>query len=223
MPPLPAAAGVLKVSIPLTIDSDTAALNRFYVHYAGSAPTSADASTFAQGVEAAWGADLAPLHNTLVHQQLVQVEDLSSSTGAVGIGTTPHVGTRAGDVLTGGVCAIVEFKINRRYRGGKPKVFLPAGIRSDIQSMQTWNNTFIAALQSGWAAFMAGVLSSGWTGASTLTHVNVSYYSGFTVVTDPTTHRARNKPTLRGTPTVDTVVAYGIETGIGSQRRRNMV
>jgi hypothetical protein len=51
--------------------------------------------------------------------------------------------------------------------------------------------------------------------------VNVSYYNGFTVVTNPTTGRARNVPTLRGTPVVDTVTGIVARVQVGSQRRRN--
>jgi hypothetical protein len=118
---------------------------------------------------------------------------------------------------------MIQFNIARRYRGGKPKIFLPAGVAADISNTNTWGSTFLATANTDWAAFAAAVLAAGWTGAGTLTHVNVSYYTGFTVVTNPVTHRARNVPTLRGAPVVDTVISYAAEVDIASQRRRNLV
>jgi hypothetical protein len=69
-------------------------------------------------------------------------------------------------------------------------------------------------------AFFAALEAAVWSGASSLAQVNVSYYKGFTVVTSPTTGRARNVPTLRSAPVVDAVTAQAVRTSIGTQRRR---
>jgi hypothetical protein len=223
MPALPAAPGVLKITVPMTLEGDPFALNRFFFHYDGTAPTPTQLATFADVVSTAWGARLATLANANVTQQTVNVEDLSSSTGAVANGSTTHVGTRTGAPIAAGSCVMIQFLIARRYRGGKPKIFLPFGVAADLTGSSTWGATFLGNVATGWGQFIADISAAMWTGSLTIKHVNVSYYEGFTVVTNPITHRARNVPTLRGAPVVDTVVGYGTENSVASQRRRNQV
>jgi hypothetical protein len=207
----------------LQVGGDLSALNRIFLHYTGTAPTPAQMITFADAVSSAWAAQLQALHGTNINQLPIQCEDLSSATGAVGVGTTSHTGTRAGVVIPAATALMIQFFIARRYRGGKPKVFLPAGTQPDLGSNQSWASAFVTAAASDWGTFITQLTTSGWTGAGTITHVNVSYYSGFTVVTNPITHRARNVPTPRGAPVVDPVISYGVEVGLASQRRRNQV
>lgn len=223
MPALPAAAGVVKVTIPYTTLASASALSRFYIHYTGTPPTPGNLATFCDAVSAAWGTDIAPLTYSLITQQVITAEDLSSATGAVSAGTTTHPGSRSGHPLASGTAAITEFVIARRYRGGKPRMFLPCGVSEDMVASGIWGPTFLAAMGTGWSAFIAAVIGAGWAAAGTVTHANVSYYNGFTSVQNPITHRWKNVPTLRGTPLVDTVISYRQETGMGSQRRRNNV
>jgi len=223
VPALPPAPGIVKVTIPYTLLSSSSALNRFYIHYTGTPPTSGNLATFCDAVSAAWNTDLAPLCYSLITQQVVAAEDLSTATGAVAVGTTTHTGTRSGHPFASGTATIVEFKIARRYRGGKPKIFLPAGVSEDMVASGVWGGTYVSSVATDWAAFIAAVIGAGWAGAGTVTHANVSYYNGFTSVQNPITHRWKNVPTLRGTPLVDTVTSYGVEAGMGSQRRRNNV
>ena len=223
MPALPAVPGVIRVTIPFKYGGDTSCLNRLYIHYAGTAPTPAQLQTFADSVSTAWGAQIKSLCTGDVVQNPIQCTDLSSSTGAVASGTTSNTGTRAGAGNPAGIACMIQFLIARRYRGGKPKVFLPAGVAPDILTPQTWTAAFLTAVTNQWATFIADILIAGWAAAGTLTHVNVSYYAGNTPVQNPITHRWRNVPTLRGAPVVDPVLGYSTETGIASQRRRNMV
>jgi len=220
MPALPAAPGVVRVNLQLKVGDDNSALNRFYIHYSGTAPTAAQLSTFSGAVGTAWAGNLAAIHAQDKTLTAVQCEDLSSSTGAVGFDSTSHVGTHGASGITGATCGQINFLIARRYRGGKPKIFLPVGNTGDTAGMQKWTGAFITSMFNDWTAFMTAVLAAGWAAAGTLEHVNVSYFSGFTVVTNPITHRARNVPTVRGAPVVDAVIAYGIEDTMATQRRR---
>jgi hypothetical protein len=153
----------------------------------------------------------------------VAAEDLSSATGAVAVGTITNAGSRAGGAIAPGTSLMIQFLIARRYRGGKPKIFLPLGVSSDITAGAVWASALLSSTITGWNAMIASIVAAGWTAAGTLSQVSVSYYNGFTVVTNPVTHRARNVPTLRVAPTVDTVTGISVETELASQRRRNYV
>jgi hypothetical protein len=221
MPALPAAPGVIRTTLDFTVGPDTAALCRFFIHYGGTAPTGANLTTLAGVIDAAWGAQFNGLVTSDSALLAVELEDLSSSTGALGENDTEQFGSNGGAPLPAASAFIIGFSIARRYRGGKPKIFLPIGVSSSIGSNMKWTAAFIASAASAWNNFIAASVASPWTGGGPLTHVNVSYYSGFTVVTNPITHRARNVPTLRGAPVVDAVTGYTTEFNMGAQRRRN--
>jgi hypothetical protein len=223
MPALPAAAGVVRVTLPYKTPRSTQSLSRFFIHYTGTAPTPAQLQTFCDSVATALATEFGPLMTGLNSFLPVQAEDLSTATGAVATGTTTNAGSRSGGAIAPGTSLMIQFLIARRYRGGKPKIFLPLGVSSDITSGSVWASAFLSSCITGWNAMIASIVAAGWTAAGTLTQVNVSYYSGFTVVTNPITHRARNVPTVRGTPIVDPVTGISVETELASQRRRNYV
>lgn len=223
MPALPAAPGVVRLTLPYKTPRSTASLSRFFVHYTGTAPTAAQLGTYCDAVASALATQFGPLMSGLNSFLPVQGEDLSTATGAVASGTTTNAGSRAGGAIAPGTALMLQFLIARRYRGGKPKIFLPLGVSADITAGGVWAPALLASSTTGWSAFITSIVAAGWTAAGTITQVAVSYYAGFSVVTNPISHRARNVPTLRGTPTVDTVTGVNSETELASQRRRNYV
>jgi hypothetical protein len=221
VPPLPSVSGVIRVAVTGIYGSSNTVVSRFFVHYSGTAPTNAQLNTFCAAVRATHVTNVKPLSGGQWELTEVVAEDLSSATGAVGLWAGADGGSRAGSPLAASTAMVIAYQIARRYRGGHPRGYWPLGVSGDLTGAQEWSSTFQTAVNTGMAAFFAGVLAAGWTGAGTLTHVNVSYFSGFTVVTSPTTGRARNVPTLRGSAIVDTVLGYSARHVPGSQRRRN--
>jgi hypothetical protein len=220
MPALPAASKVLRVALSGIGTSPEVWLTRFYIQYTGTAPTAAQLATFDGAISTAYNTNIKPLVNTGTRLTQIASTDLSSSTGAVDVSTVSILGTRAGDTLPAQVCTVVSYTIARRYRGGHPRGYWPLGVFADQQSAVSWSSTFLTAVNTGVNALFTAIAAAGWTGAGTLSQVNVSYYSGFTVVTNPTTHRARNVPTVRVSPVIDPVTAIHAQASIGTQRRR---
>lgn len=220
MPALPTIPNVLRVDWLWDDGTDTSVSTREFYRYSGGPPTSADCLTMAadiysaqSGCKGAWDA------STLLAG--TRVTDLSSDTG----GTAEHIqstaGIRDGSGLPAGTCVLVNYLISRRYRGGKPRSYFPWGVDSDVVSRQAWASGLVTEVSSVLATYFAVVIGET-AGSTTITgHVNVSYYNGFTVITSPTTHRARNVPTLRTTPVVDNITSFGMSSRIASQRRRN--
>jgi hypothetical protein len=223
MPALPSVPKVIKVTLPFKLTTDPNALSRFFVQYSGTAPTPIQLQTFCDAVATSEATEFGPLMSGLYTMEPVTAEDLSSPSAAVASGTISNAGSRAGGAIAPGTALMIQFLIARRYRGGKPKIFLPLGVTTDITAGGVWAGAFLTSAGTGWAAFETAIAAAGWTGAGTLQQVNVSYYQGFTVVTNPVTHRSRNVPTLRGAPVVDPVFSIGVEQGLASQRRRNAV
>jgi hypothetical protein len=220
MPALPSVPKVVRVTVKQTLQEDTDVLNRFFIQYTGTAPTSTDLNTFCGATSAAWGTHMSPEQNTNISVTEVLAEDLSSPSGAVGTSSLAQPGTRSGVTLTAAVCFVLKLTIARRYRGGHPRTYLWVGSETDIATVQSWKATFAAEVEAAWVAFISELASSVWTGGGSIQQVNVSYYAGFHNFTFPS-GRTRPIPTLRSTPVVDVVSAISGNLHIGSQRRRN--
>lgn len=203
--------------------SDAADLDvqvRLYIQYSGTAPTNANLSTFAAACAAQWNTDLAGSHCTVVALTGVNVEDLTSATSAIGSWSGSHSGTTATPALPASVAALVNMKVARRYRGGKPRSYWPAGASGNVGTAQTWSSGFQTAWNTDYNAFIAGILAAPWSGATLPSVVNVSYYKGFTPFETPS-GRYKNIPTLRaGGPVVDPILSFTLNSKFGSQRRR---
>lgn len=196
-------------------------LTRFYTQYTGTAPTNAQLTTFDASIATAYTANLRALCDAPCVLTQIESADLSSATGAVDTSAVSIAGTRAtANALPAQVCMVNSYEISRRYRGGHPRGYWRQGVPADLATDQTWAAAFISAVNTGMSAFYTAIAAAGWTAAGTLTHVNVSYYNGFTVVINPITGRARNVPTLRVSPVIDTVSSVVARTSIGTQRRR---
>lgn len=221
MPALPNVASCLRVALGFTLSPSTPALSRFYFQYGGTAPTVGQLSTFNASIATAFTSDLKALCGTGCELTQIETTDLTSPTGAQAVTAEAITGTRTGATNSNDLCFVTSYEINRRYRGGHPRGYWPFGTASDIAAgNKTWAGATVTAVNTGMASFMAAIAAAGWTGAGTLQQVNVSYYKGFTVVTSPTTGRARNVPTLRATPVQDVVQSIATKSSIGVQRRR---
>lgn len=220
MPALPDVPNVLRTDFQWSFFASKQFITRLFWRYSGPAPSAADAVALAAdvygvmaGEDALWGAE--------TELTGVKVTDLSSSTGGQGEHAQSTAGTRGSSGNAGATALLMNYVIGRRYRGGKPRSYLPWFIDPDLENPFSWKAASLTEADSAFTAVTAGVIGSE-SGTTTITaHVNVSYYAGFTVVTNPVTHRARNVPTLRPEPLVDTILSFGAAVAPASQRRRN--
>jgi hypothetical protein len=193
--------------------------NRFYLSYSGSAPTGANCATLASDVESQWATHLAPLASAAWALTEVDVLDIATNSGLSGQWTGSTDGTRSGTQLPTQVATNVEFGISRRYRGGKPRMYLPPGNSADSANDNVWGSGFISGVNTGVAAFFSGIEGLSVGSMGTLQHVNLSYYKGFTNITN-SSGRERAVPTYRATALHDNVVNYSCKASMGSQKRR---
>jgi hypothetical protein len=223
MPALPDVPGVLAVVLHYNDNADVNAITRQYFSYVGSAPSPAQCVTIAEDIGAAWGTHLAALFGEGGGLAKVQVTDLTSPTSGQGEYPSNIAGTRSGSILPNAVALLMNGQIARRYRGGKPRQYLPAGVASDIATGGAWAAEFTTAAATDYPAFISeceGIV----VGATTLDEsVNVSYYEGFVSSQNPVTLRWRTIPKVRpGGAQVDQITSWIPNGKPASQRRRNL-
>lgn len=193
---------------------------KWFFRYSGGAPDATACTALASDIFTAmateddqWGSD--------VHLTNVIVTDLSSVTGGQGEESSDAPGGKEPGALSMATALLINYKISRRYRGGKPRSYLPWLVETDLTNRRSWNPAAVAIAEGRLSTIFASIIGAS-SGSTTITeHVNISYFEGFTVVTNPTTGRARNVSTRRGTPIVDAVTGFAGSTRPASQRRRN--
>lgn len=219
MPALPNVPSVIRLSFQHSTGGIPAYVH-WFMKYSGTAPAQADITAVANSAKSAWTTNFAGLCHPNLSLTVVQATDLSSASGAQGVSTGSVAGSRTGGPLTANDCCLINLKMARRYRGGKPRQYWPFGTDSDVLDPQHWTSTFTSAVSTGWNAVNSALAAITWAGGNMVLAVNVSYYQGFTVVTSPTTGRARNVPKPRATPLVDNITSASIQSRIATQRRR---
>lgn len=217
-PPLPASPCV-RVRLDYTQSDAFLAGSRFYLSYSGSAPTASNCATLASDIATAWGTELAPQ----IHQDFalteVDVLDIATNAGASGQHTGSSSGGLTGTAIPTQVAVNIEYNILRRYRGGKPRMFVPPPDTTKILNPSTWNGTFVTAMNTAIAGFFSTIEALDIGSMGTLAHVNLSYYQGFKNITN-SSGRERAVPQYRTEALLDTVQGYSTKGVMGSQKRR---
>lgn len=217
-PPLPASP-CLRVKLDYNQTDGFEAGSRFYLSYAGAAPTAGNCVTLAGDVAAAWATHMSSAIDSTFTLVEVDVLDIASLTGASGTFSGTDAGGDTSGTIPAQCAANVEFNISRRYRGGKPRIYWPPPGTSELENAGQWSDSYVTGLNTDTAAFFNEItaLSIGAMGA--LAHVNLSYYSGFKNITN-SSGRERAVPTYRDTALVDVITGYAAKKTIGSQKRR---
>lgn len=217
MPALPSPGAIVKLTIDWGVEADTLAQTVHYFQYGGGAPSAGTLSTIANTAVANGATHFQALASNFVGMISATARDLSSAMGNESTAGTSWSGTRGTDLTPPAAAAVVSHSISRHYRGGHPRTYLPLGVAADIATTGLWSTGFVAAVDTGWGAWVASMAGVG--GITNI--VNVSYYGPPNRIITGSTGRVRTVSTVRGTPIVDLITGHVTRRAIGSQRRRN--
>jgi len=193
--------------------------NRLYFSYTGSAPSGANCTTLASDIADAWNTNLASAVDAGYALNEVDVLDIATDSGLSGQWSGSHAGTDTSGQLPVQTAQNIEFGIGRRYRGGKPRMFLPPAGIDALHDQATWDSAHLGVVNTAVTAFFAEIEALSIGSMGTLKHVNLSYFKGFTNITN-SSGRERAVPTYRATALHDDITGYFMKAVIGSQRRR---
>lgn len=203
--PLPAVPGVVKSQFKWTVGTNPAVYSHVFWLYDGLAPTGPQLDTFATAIKTAYDTNLKTMFRANVPLTAVITEDLSTTLTPHGQWLGSVAGTRASGDIPAEVCALLNLRISRRYRGGKPRLYLPAGNSVDAATAMTWSGSFVTAMNAAWTAFHTGVIGLLVGSGHVLDQVSISYF---------------NAGGMRSVPFIDGVLSWSTNPLYSSQRRR---
>lgn len=220
MPALQPVANHVKAQLHWTDGSDTGVTTSLYYRYTGGAPDVADCLSLASDIFTAAG-NLA----NLCHESRVltgcRVTDLSTDTGGDATHSGTTTGALTGDLVPASACVLINFSIPRRYRGGKPRIYIPGGDSETMETAQQWTSGFVTSATGSWSAFNNAVVGSSSGTTDLVSHASISYYEFFTATKNPVTGRYKNTPNPRTPPLPSDITTFSVNSRIASQRRRN--
>lgn len=198
----------------------TTGFHLFYTYGTTSAPPSvAQLNALSAAVDNAYAARLSTFAHSSVSLTGAIATDLSSLTANQGswAGSTP--GGRAGTELPANCCTLINAHIQRRYRGGKPRVYPPFGVAGDLLNAQQFTATFLAALSAAWTNYISDLSTAVNAFGTGSGPVNINYFHKGEWINDdngiPRWHPGRVTP-----PGVDPITGWTVSALVGSQRRR---
>lgn len=218
MTELPVVPNVLKVRFNHTYGTEVNTGWSLHMQYT-NAPTQAQLDGLCTASGNSWNSHLAPSHNPAVTLTSVEGIDLADKAGVVSSVAMSHAGTLGGAQLSANAAMLVNFAVKRRYRGGKPRIYVPAGSTASLATPQTWNAAFLTAFQSGFSALMTDMANNAQPWAGSVFFCMVSYYLGATWH-GPDGGPYKRVPTKRAVPHVDPVTGVLYSSIVGSQRGR---
>lgn len=219
MPPLPAAADVVRIQLVGTYGTDANVLNNIHAKFTG-APAEADLNNLGVAVRAGWTAHLAQYIAPAYTLTNVICTDLTSSTGAEGQDVANSAGTDStGTALPAGVALVMRYTINRRYRGGHPRQYICGMTSTQLADEDHWSTTTITNWEAAYTLFAAAITGYSSGNISNLIIVNLSYVDGHGWYQDAKDNWHRT-PLYRTTPLTDVVQGYIVNPIVGSMRRR---
>lgn len=172
----------------------------------------------ADTLSSAWGTQLAPMCGTDVVLTSVVTQDIGSTAAVVGSNTTSHAGTRSGgSVPNAAQCFVMRFNVNRRYRGGHPRTYLPFGTGVDTLNNFQWTSAAVTSFTNAFVAWITAVVNAlPGTGSGAANHCVPRYT--YTYAPNPSGRKIIK--TRTGLLEVATVQSYIGNQQFGTQRRR---
>jgi hypothetical protein len=182
-----------------------------YVQYDGGPPTIEMCLTLATDVGTIWDDSLLPYVGTPYTHVDTECIDLSSDSGNVATQVSGNTGAQTGNSMPANIALRMNWEITRRYRGGKPGLYIGCLTVPQSVSPIEWSSVTLAAFDGIGLALIDGINTASIAGWSGQALANVSYYS-----------KAENPtpPYLRTTPVVDVIASHSVLSRISTQRRR---
>lgn len=222
MPARAPVSGAIRVTLHFQLNAAEIVTTSQYYQYTGGPATATDLNSVASSIASAYASHGITFHRADVVLVSVTVQDLSSTTGALGIWTGSTAGTLAASTaLPAGTAVVALYKTARHYRGGHARGYWPAFGQAQLAGgWNQWSSGVVGTFGTALTALQTAINAITVGTCNIQNQAAISWYSGFTNQSYGSPVKYRRVATPRGTPLVDRVTSIVISPIPGSQRRR---
>jgi len=221
VPELPLVPSVVRLVFKWTVGQDLSCFNILHWKYSGGPPDNSACVLIAQTVDGQVAAGLTLSQHPSVILTEVTCTDLASKSGGFGQFLANRPGTAGGGPLPANTAVLVNYGIQRRYRGGKPRTYWPMGTDTDLQDPQTWTAAARANFLTHHNATVNGISNIAYAGGNLSQQVSVSYVDHHVWdQNNPPSGPWKSHPVYRDTGLVDVLTSHTINPSVGTMRRR---
>jgi hypothetical protein len=168
--------------------------------------------------QTAWPTHMGILAGANVRLETVKGVDLSNQTPVSSEPTfTAMVGQKLDPLEPSSLCVNVRCKVNARYRGGHPRLFLPLGSTADVGNEYQWSAGFASQVSAGVQSYV-NTIKTGAIAGGVVTPVHTIPTWVYSVTNDSVHQKyVRKRESFKIALDVS---AYVAQEQFGSQRRR---
>jgi hypothetical protein len=197
------------------------AQNVLHYSYSGTAPSATDLAGAATHLNSLIQTNFIPLLWTGNTYLGCQLTDLASNTGAQVTAPVTLAGTLGGQTLAAQVAVLFNYHIATKYRGGKPRSYMPLGQGGSLANDDTWTTAFQSSCTSAIGALIAGMTPYTSGGLTITNQVAVGYYKGYAApVTHPSGRVTQGLALNPSGPQKYVIISGTCNPKPGSQRKR---
>lgn len=180
--------------------------------------TQDEISVLASAVFTNWNTFISPQCTGAISMTQVAAVDIGSPSPVASTTTGNSVGSLPQpEPIPSSLCLVVSFRIPARYRGGHPRIYLPAGNSVNLATTSTWAGSFVNTVQTSFQNFVTSVRASlPQNSGAQVSHVVPTYT--YTYTQDPVKHKFIK--TRTGVKAIYIVASYLGRALPGTQRRR---
>lgn len=221
MPKLPDVPQVLQFKYRWTVGLDTTCFTTLHFHYTGTPPSNSDCIQLATHAANAVLSGVHSQQGPWVTLTQITCTDLSSDSSGTGVHPVSSTGTAVGGQLPASACVLMNYLIQRRYRGGKPRTYWPMGTDTDLQDPQTWKTASVTAFQNAIQDTLLNTQNGTWAGGAMDSFGSVSYVEDHKwSQVNPPDGPWKSYPVYRAVGEYDQISTSTVNPRVGTQRRR---
>jgi hypothetical protein len=190
-----------------------------YWYFSATNPSASVLNELASHASSAWGTNMSPTQHPSIALIEVVAQDLTSRSAFQGVWSGSVAGTSSGSQLPLDNCVLINYTLHHRYRGGKPRSYLPIGTAIDTSDGHTWTPAFVTQVTNSFGAWRNAIVAD--TGGIQIANqAAVHFYKG--PITNPNASEwaPRNVPKLQTVSDNENIYGMAVATRIAQQRRR---